>query len=286
VASVTRDNALALRATNLEATLNTTIASINSVDFASVTRDSALSGRLSTAETTLNGNTASISTLQQSVNGLSVRYSVIGNINGVTGGFEFSGIQRDDGGPVYFFDVFAGMRVHGSLVVDGTITVNELGAGSVGTAKVIDAAVTNPKIIDNACSNHAEAAVALSAGSTASVVITVRANARVSLDATLQVYDTSSIVGPSTSIAATARAHFIYVDGAFADTAYEYDRLVQAQYAGQSGAISVYNFATLAGGSSYTGFFGPLAAGSHTFSIQNNSSGNMRAVIRATEMAK
>lgn len=256
--------------------LNGTLYNASTVDFKLSSKVTATEARAE-ATTVVNASLAN-GTLQaglsvqqlasiSAVDGLKVRFSVVGTLNNSTGGFTFQGVQRADGtGAVFTTEFFSNVVIHGSLIVDGT--------------------VSNSEITDNAVSNHAEATALLASGSTASVAITVRANARVSVDATLQIYDTSSLTGPSTVVAAAGRAHLIYVDGAWTDTVYEYDRIVQAGYVNNVGPVSVYNFASLAGGTGYTGFFGPLAAGTHIFGIQNMSSGNMRAIIRATELSK
>jgi hypothetical protein len=288
-ASATRDAALSQRVSVTEVSLNNVSATLSAVDTASVTRDNALASRMTTAEATLNGNTASISTLQQAVsgpNGLSARYTVVGNINGSTGGYELAGIQRADGtGPVWSFDIFANTRIHGSLVVDGTISSNELGSASVSNAKLVDSAVSNPKILDNAVSNSSAVVGFVGSGGAVSNSITVRAGARVEVEVKFIPYDATGLTGPSSNVAGTFRLHPIYLNGGLYDYAYASDMVVQAQFGGVSGGISVYQFTLLPTGTSYATVL-ILGAGTNSVTAVNGSPGNMRIQITLTELSK
>jgi hypothetical protein len=274
-ASVTRDTAIINRVSTAEATIATADARITTVDTASVTRDSALASRLSVTETTLNGNTASLSTLQQSVNGLEVRYSVVGSINGSTGGFVFSGIQRADGGPVFTTEFFSNVIIHGSLIVDGT----------VGNSELAPASVSNPKIIDNAVSNSSAVVGFVGSGGAVSNSITVRAGARVEVEVKFVPYDATGLTGPASSVAGTYRLHPIYVNGGLYDYAYASDMVAQAQFGGVSGGVSVYQFTLLPTGTSYATVL-ILGAGTNSVTAVNGSPGNMRIQIKLTELSK
>jgi predicted phage tail protein len=82
--------------------------------------DSALATEYTTLSTTVNGHTSSLSTLATSINGVEVQYGVIGTINGTTGGFLFTGIQKLDGTVSYT------LSIEGNVIVDGSIAASKL----------------------------------------------------------------------------------------------------------------------------------------------------------------
>lgn len=77
---------------------------------------------VTTLSTTVSGNTASITTLNASVGGVLVKYGVQGSINGVTGGFVFSGVLKNDGSVSYNMEFQSNVTIYGNLLVAGTIT--------------------------------------------------------------------------------------------------------------------------------------------------------------------
>jgi hypothetical protein len=89
-----------------------------------VTEEEALAALITTVSTTLDGNSADISWVQTSENGQAVRFGILGNINGETGGFQFTGINLD-GETSYTFEI------DGDLIVDGTITSDKLQANEL-----------------------------------------------------------------------------------------------------------------------------------------------------------
>lgn len=118
-------------------------ARVSQVDTARVNGDSALASSVNSLTTTVGNNTASITNLTSSVNGISVRYAVTGNINGVTGGFVFSGVQQNSGGPVFNLEINSNVVINGNVLVNGTLTTNKYGDGSVATDKIAASAVSN-----------------------------------------------------------------------------------------------------------------------------------------------
>lgn len=153
------DSALAARATTLEATVNSSTdgnvalkARISTEETVRATADSANATSISNLSTTVGANTASISTIQTSVNGLSVRYGVSLDVNGFVTGFT----QNNDG-TSGTFDILASafrvaipgatpktvfsitgsnieinnnVSINGSLVVSGTVNTTQLTANA------------------------------------------------------------------------------------------------------------------------------------------------------------
>lgn len=104
-----------------------------------VTEEEALAALVTTVSTTLDGNSADISWVQTSQNGQAVRFGILGNINGATGGFQFTGINLD-GETSYTFEI------DGDLIVDGTITANKLQANELSALSANLGTVTAGKM--------------------------------------------------------------------------------------------------------------------------------------------
>lgn len=155
----TADTALASRATTLEATVNNattgvaaTAARLTTEETVRATADSANATSISNLSTTVGANTASISTIQTSVNGLSVRYGVSLDVNGFVTGFV-----QNNNGTSGTFDILAtafrvtvpgatpktvfsitgsnieinnNVSINGSLVVSGTVNTTQLTANA------------------------------------------------------------------------------------------------------------------------------------------------------------
>jgi hypothetical protein len=153
------DTALAARATTLEATVNNattgvaaTAARLTTEETVRATADSANATSISNLSTTVGANTASISTIQTSVNGLSVRYGVSLDVNGFVTGFV-----QNNNGTSGTFDILAtafrvtipgstpktvfsvsgsnieinnNVSINGSLVVSGTVNTTQLTANA------------------------------------------------------------------------------------------------------------------------------------------------------------
>ncbi len=158
-ARATADSALASRATALEATVNSSTdgnialkARISTEESARASGDSANATSISNLSTTVGANTASISTIQTSVNGLSVRYGVSLDVNGFVTGFV-----QNNNGTSGTFDILAtafrvtipgstpktvfsvsgsnieinnNVSINGSLVVSGTVNTTQLTANA------------------------------------------------------------------------------------------------------------------------------------------------------------
>jgi hypothetical protein len=158
-ARATADTALASRATALEATVNNattgvaaTAARLTTEESVRATADSANATSISNLSTTVGANTASISTIQTSVNGLSVRYGVSLDVNGFVTGFV-----QNNNGTSGTFDILAtafrvtipgstpktvfsvsgsnieinnNVSINGSLVVSGTVNTTQLTANA------------------------------------------------------------------------------------------------------------------------------------------------------------
>ena len=155
----TADTALASRSTALEATVNSSTdgnvalkARISTEESARASGDSANATSISNLSTTVGANTASISTIQTSVNGLSVRYGVSLDVNGFVTGFV-----QNNNGTSGTFDILAtafrvtipgstpktvfsvsgsnieinnNVSINGSLVVSGTVNTTQLTANA------------------------------------------------------------------------------------------------------------------------------------------------------------
>jgi hypothetical protein len=121
VTRATADTAEATARLALAVSLNSTIsAGIATETSARVAADSAIASTVTTLSTTVGANTSAISVNTTSINGVKVQFGVIGTINGVTGGFSFTGIQKLDG------SVSFAVEIQGSLIVNGTISASKL----------------------------------------------------------------------------------------------------------------------------------------------------------------
>lgn len=129
-ARASADAALATQINSVSAQTATNTASITTEVIARTNADSALAQRTTTLETSVAGNTATLQVQEQSINGLEVRYSVVGSINGSTGGFIFSGIQRNDGGAIFTTEFYSNVIIHGDLVINGTLSTPKAAANA------------------------------------------------------------------------------------------------------------------------------------------------------------
>lgn len=280
---VSADEALAQRTTIIEAEIENArggsldlAARITSVDLARVTGDSALASSITTVETQVGAHTASIAVIQSSVDGMAVKFGVMGYINGVTGGFVFTGVLQNDGSVSYNMEFYSNVIIHGDLIVVGT--------------------VSNPKITDNAVTNNAAASGPITpGGGYINTGITVREGARLLLQAHITEYvgtsfhaGTSSL-GVQTDVPAIFRSYEI---GMLAQGAYHtfgaWDVVVSSQYGGFNASFNdyyIFNGACAACSGGVT--VGPLTAGTYfPYLKNNNASYYMLGIIIATELAK
>lgn len=126
--------------------------------------------------TSIGDNEASISTLVSSVNGVHVKFGVVGSINGVTGGFILEGILKNDGTVSYNVEIAGAQIQDGAISADklaaNSVTASKIAAGSVDTSELAAGAVTADKIEANAVTSDKIAANAIVAGKIAANAIT------------------------------------------------------------------------------------------------------------------
>jgi hypothetical protein len=79
-------------------------------------------------DTRVDSNTASLTQTMNTVNGLSVLYGVQGTINGETGGFQFTGVLKNDGTVAYDMEFNSNVRILGDLILSGTVRNSTLEA--------------------------------------------------------------------------------------------------------------------------------------------------------------
>ncbi|HWL05886.1 MAG TPA: hypothetical protein VNQ99_13285, partial [Xanthobacteraceae bacterium] len=116
-------------------------ADIIALDETLTTETGALALSIDSLTTTVGGHTSSISTIGSSVDGIKVQYGVVGEVNGVTGGWVLTGVQRLDG--TVDFDI----EIDGDLIVDGTITADKIAANAITAVKIAAGAITADKIV-------------------------------------------------------------------------------------------------------------------------------------------
>jgi hypothetical protein len=131
IARANGDSALTASITSLTSTVNGHTASISSEAVTRANADSALSSSINSLTTTVNGHTSTLSTYGQSIDGLSVKYGVVGTINGQTGGFIFQGVLKNDGSVTYNMEFDSNVTINGDLVVNGTISTSKVAVGAI-----------------------------------------------------------------------------------------------------------------------------------------------------------
>lgn len=90
-------------------------------------QDSALASQITTVSTTVAGHTSTLAVQQASINGMSLQYSIVGTIDGVTGGIIFQGLKKNDGSPANFLTIFnSNVVINGNLIVTGTVNFAQL----------------------------------------------------------------------------------------------------------------------------------------------------------------
>jgi hypothetical protein len=112
-------------------------------------------------DTRVDSNTASLTQTMNTVNGLSVLYGIQGTINGQTGGFQFTGVLKNDGSVAYNLEIVSNVTILGDLLVAGT--------------------VRNAGLEDLAATNSLSASSPTGSNTTGDVTLYVRKNARVKL---------------------------------------------------------------------------------------------------------
>lgn len=170
---------LGSRMTTAEGNITGTATAVSSLTTTVSSQGSTISSQatqISALNTSVAGNTATLTTYGTSIDGLSVKFGVTGSINGVTGGFVFSGIQKLDGTVSY------GVEIVGNLVVDGTISGQKLQAYDIiaNSAQIGSLVVDNISIKNGAVSNSAAVA---SGGTSAATGLSTRSTSKVSCSA-------------------------------------------------------------------------------------------------------
>jgi hypothetical protein len=118
-----------------------TNASLSQESLTRAAADGALSSQITDVSTTVGGHTAELTTVQASVDGISVQYGVVGTIDGVSGAFIFSGVKKLDGSVSY------GVTINGGLIVSGTILASALNVGSLDAISANMGTLTTGTII-------------------------------------------------------------------------------------------------------------------------------------------
>lgn len=323
----TNITANANRITTLETTINTpgtgvtarlsTVESVNVTQSADIGTNaaniSAVASRTTNLETTINtpgsGVTARLTTVESvaataNANAATavVKFGVTGTINGVSGGFTFSGVLRNDGAVSYFMEFEVGtfilrnpatgaaaavfdfnyptnqftfngnVTIHGNLVVDGTIN----------GVKITNGAVSNPKVLDNAISNNSAGSGSIGFGSRVGTSLSVRQGGRVLIVAML-------IDGSGSFRTAGAFGGFypifncgVYVNGSLLGYLNVLDGVVATQALGSG----IYQFYRATFPSAVQLIHGPLSAGFYTYEVQNDTGFGATFTISVTELAK
>lgn len=241
-------------------------------NFANTTsiRTDTVQSDITTLSTTVGGNTASITTLTSSVGGIEVKYGVQGSINGVTGGFIFSGILKNDGSVAYDLEIVSNVSIHGDVTIDGTLT----------TSKVAANAITS---------------IAANAGTINGTALSVSKSFFGGTDALVQVtIEPASGISPSgvQAYAITPRTWTIYLDGSPISSIRAYDRpvgsnLQSVRDAAGTGIVNVVgNMNWYPTGGEKTIIATGLSAGVHTFAVADSYGVPVDATITVTEFKR
>lgn len=113
--------------------------------------------------TSVGENDATLTQISQSLNGTQLKFGVVGEINGVTGGFLFTGVQRLDGSVAYNLEIMGDVLVSGTirarhLAVETLITASaQIGTAVIDTAQIKNLSVDTIKIKGGALTSHAYA---------------------------------------------------------------------------------------------------------------------------------
>ena len=189
-------DAIASRVSTLAATVGDSTAGLVHDQQVTASSLSATASDVTTLKSSVTNNTSSITTLTSTTanisGALSASWAIQGNLNGATGGLTLTGVKKADGtGATYSLVIDANTTINGSLVVSGTITGSKIvtnGTTGVDTANINGNAVSNTSASQGAGS--------------ASVSITLRAGARVSILATYAGNRSNGTTGGSNTLKA------------------------------------------------------------------------------------
>ena len=293
------DEALALRSTNLEAALvmapgtsaSARLTSIESVNVTQGTNITANATAITTLSTTVGTNTASIATLTTSVNGVAVKFGVLGTINGISGGFTFSGVTKNDGTASYFMEFNVGSFIIRNPATGGAATVFDYD-GSTGLFTFngnvqingnlgVTGTFNNRVITDNAVSNNTAASEGIGSGGTgATCGLSIRQGGRLLITAMMVDGTLSYATSSSTGGYPLGQAR-IFINGAHVFTLNLVRGLVDNFFNGTG-----YLFWRAFSPSAAEYIYGPLGAGSYTVQIVNDTPFTLTFSASLTELAK
>ncbi|RVU03491.1 DUF1983 domain-containing protein [Novosphingobium umbonatum] len=159
------NTSLGTRLSGLSAAIGNVSSALATETTARVDATGALATSLTNLQTTVGNNTATISTLQQTTNGLSARYSVAVNINGHISGFllnssgatstfavvadNFQIVSMNGATALQPFSVTGGkVYIDSAVIKDGSITSAQISNVTIGTAQIADASISRLKLGD------------------------------------------------------------------------------------------------------------------------------------------
>lgn len=256
----------------VQQTADDAAASVVNESIARANGDSALAANISTLSTTVGSNSAQLTVLAASINGVEVKFGVMGYINGVTGGFVFTGIQQLDGSVSYDLEITSNVIIHGDVFIDGTLTTSKVAANAITSMAVASGVIS---------AGYSSLAVTKSfyGGTDAYVVVSL--------------HPSNSLVGASsTTWAATLRSYPFYVDSVAIDSLTAWDQPVGGSTATVRNAIGTGTTdvvgSLLWGPAPVTKSFivSGLSAGTHQFAVNEPAGNFVNATIAVTEFKR
>jgi len=247
-------------------------AKITKVETVSAEATDAVARDVETLETTVGENTASITSLTQSVDGMSVLYSMTGEIDGETGGFIFQGAQQNNG------DVVFDMIFNANVTINGTLLVRD----SVPTTAVA------PRAISRVAANVGT--IGATAGDTLSVTASFIGSTSTNTSVAMIMITLTPQQGPLWVLgngAVTQRNYRVLADGVPIKSFYAYDTMTAFDANASVSGDTRYNFYFSGAGVSQ-GIIYPVATeGTHTLTLEAQTGGFiMDASISVTELAR
>jgi hypothetical protein len=96
-----------------------------------------ISAQVGSLSTTVGGHTSTLNTVQASIDGLYGQYGVTISIDGTTGGYVLSGVEKLDGTVSYT------LAIDGNVIVSGSVQTASLATGAVTAVKIKAGAITS-----------------------------------------------------------------------------------------------------------------------------------------------
>lgn len=118
--------------TDQTAAVASNLAFIQTVQTAYIAADAAAASVVSTLKTEVDGHASTLTTQQNSINGLSLQFGVVGTLDGGTGSFTFQGVENADGTASFDFIIDANVTINGSLLVNGSAPSGKISLTRVG----------------------------------------------------------------------------------------------------------------------------------------------------------